>query len=98
MGDGGEADVGRVAAAAGVGTAPDSRPFAGHITLARVGDGRGVDLRPMTGVALAGRWTVREVSLVASHLGRRGAARYEVLESLPLRGRGACSNRCSELQ
>ncbi len=75
-----------VVATAGVGTAPDSRPFAGHITLARATDRRGVDLRPLTGAALAGRWTVGEMSLVASHLGGRGPARYEVLETLRLSG------------
>lgn len=44
-----------VAATAGVGTAPDSRPFSGHVTLARARDRRGVDLRPLAGVAVAGR-------------------------------------------
>ncbi|MDP8975857.1 MAG: RNA 2',3'-cyclic phosphodiesterase [Actinomycetota bacterium] len=72
------------AATADVGKAPDSRPFTGHVTLARARDRRGVDLRPLAGVSISGSWPVREVSLVASHLGGRGPARYEVVESLEL--------------
>jgi len=73
-----------VIATAGVGASPDSRPFSGHVTLARTRGRDGVDLRPLTGVALAGRWTVGEVSLVASHPGGHGPTRYEVLETVPL--------------
>jgi len=73
-----------VAGTADVGAAPDSRPFTGHVTLARARDRRGVDLRPLTGMAVAGRWDVNEVALVASRLGRGRAARYEVVEALPL--------------
>ncbi|HSH60543.1 MAG TPA: RNA 2',3'-cyclic phosphodiesterase [Acidimicrobiales bacterium] len=73
-----------VAATAGVGKAPDSRPFSGHVTLGRARDRRGVDLRPVAGVAVAGRWDVSEITLVASHLGGRGPARYEVVETLAL--------------
>ena len=72
-----------VAATAGVGQPPEDRPFVGHLTLARAADRRGVDLRPLTGTALAGRWTVDELALMSSHLHPRGA-RYEVVETLPL--------------
>ena len=75
-----------VVATAGVGKAPDTRPFAGHITLARARDRRGVDLRPLAGVPLAGRWTVGEARLVASELSGSGPARYEVVETLPVGG------------
>lgn len=73
-----------VVATADVGTAPDSRPFTGHVTLARARERRGVDLRPLAGMAVTGRWEVGEVTLVASHLGGRGPSRYEVVETLAL--------------
>jgi 2'-5' RNA ligase len=71
-----------VGATAELGHPPDQRPFAGHITLARSRRGD-TDLRPFTGLPLAGHWTAAEVTLVASHLGP-GGARYEIVESLPL--------------
>ena len=74
-----------VEATAGVGLPPDRRPFAGHLTLARARDRRGVDLRPLSGVPVGGRWPVEELTLVASRLGGRAPARYEVMETLPLR-------------
>ena len=82
----GELAVAAEAATAGVGTAPDGRPFAGHVTLARARDRRGVDLRPLTGMVVAGRWDVNEVALVASRLGGGGPARYEVVETRLLQG------------
>ena len=72
-----------VAATGEVGAAPDHRPFAGHVTLARARERRGVDLRGLAGVAVTGRWAVGELTLVASRLGR-GPARYEVVERLAL--------------
>ncbi len=72
-----------VVATAGVGLPPDSRPFVGHITLGRARDRRGVDLRPLAGVAVSGSWTVRELTLVASRLGGNQPARYEVVATLP---------------
>lgn len=75
-----------VAATAGVGEPPPDRPFAGHLTLARARDRRGVDLRPLSGVPVGGRWPVEELTLVASRLGGRSPARYEVVEILPLGG------------
>ena len=76
-----------VAATAGVGAPPPGRPFAGHVTLARSRHPRGVDLGPLTGVPVAGRWVVGELTLVASRPAPTGA-RYEVMETLPL-GMGA---------
>ena len=73
-----------VSATADVGAPPDDRPFAGHVTLARARERRGVDLRPLAGVPVTGTWAVTEVTLVASRLGGRGPARYEVVETLAL--------------
>jgi RNA 2',3'-cyclic 3'-phosphodiesterase len=74
-----------VRATEGVGKPPDRRPFSGHVTLARSRI-RGVDLRPLAGQALAGRWPVGELTLVCSRLGagEGRAARYEVVERLAL--------------
>ena len=85
-----------VAATAGVGEPPDDRPFAGHLTLARARDRRGADLRPFCGAALAGRWAVREVTLVASRPGR-GGARYEGVDALTVPTEGPCPNTRSQL-
>lgn len=70
-------------ATAAVGQAPGARPFAGHVTLARAGDRRGVDLRPLVGAPVAGRFAVDRLTLVASRPGR-GEARYEIVEALPV--------------
>lgn len=77
-----------LAATAGVGVPPERRRFAGHVTLARARERSGVDLRPLVGTPFAASWTASELTLVASHLGAGpgGAARYEVLASLPLGG------------
>ncbi|MGQ0519625.1 MAG: RNA 2',3'-cyclic phosphodiesterase [Actinomycetota bacterium] len=72
-----------VAATAGVGDAPQDHGFAGHLTLARARPRGGVDLAPLAGVAVSGRWEVAELTLVASVTGTAGA-RYEVLASLPV--------------
>ncbi len=76
-------------ATAGVGLAPGTRPFAGHITLARARGRRGVDLRPLAGKVVSGRWAVDELTLVASHLGGAGPSRYEVVARRTLGGGGA---------
>jgi 2'-5' RNA ligase len=67
------------AATAGIGRPPPSRPFAGHLTLARAR--RGGDVRPAGGTAVGQRvwWRPAEVTLVASHLQAVGA-RYQVVE------------------
>ena len=68
-----------VAATASVGQPPEERPFAGHLTLARVARGARVDLRRLSGAPVAGRWPVNEVCLVESRLSPAGA-RYQVVE------------------
>lgn len=73
-----------VAATAGLGQAAPDRPFSGHVTLARARGRRGVDLRPLSGVPVEAGWTATELTLVASHLGGSGPARYEVVEAFPL--------------
>lgn len=72
-----------VSATGAVGQPPEERPFAGHLTLARVAKGARVDLRPLAGAPVAGRWPVREVCLVESRLSPTGA-RYQVVERFPL--------------
>lgn len=77
-----------IRATSSIGEAPEARPFAGHVTLARVrGRGRGgVDLRPLTGTPIAAAWSVTSVCLVESRLGRGpgGAAAYDVVTRLSL--------------
>lgn len=74
-----------VAATAGLGRPPEDRPFAGHLTLARVAKGALVDLRRVAGAALEGEWEVADVCLVESRLSP-GGARYEVRERVRLAG------------
>jgi 2'-5' RNA ligase len=69
-----------VGATAGIGMAPDPRPFHGHLTLAR-SRGRGrptVDLRPLAAVPFAATWPVEELTVVESVTGR-GGSRYGVV-------------------
>ncbi|HUR22235.1 MAG TPA: RNA 2',3'-cyclic phosphodiesterase [Acidimicrobiales bacterium] len=68
-----------IAATSDIGRPPDDRPFAGHLTLARVAKGARVDLRLFAGAAVAGSWDVTDVCLVQSHLSPAGS-RYEVLD------------------
>lgn len=72
-----------VAAAVWSALGPEDRAFNGHLTLARARDRRGVDLRGLCDVPLAGEWRVDELTLVASHLNPKGA-RYEVVDRVPL--------------
>ena len=67
------------AATTDVGEPPEDRPFAAHLTLARARARRGIDLRALTGTAIAARWTVDDVCLIESHLHPHGA-RYELLQ------------------
>ena len=62
-----------------IGDPPPTRPFRGHVTLARA-KGR-VHVAPP--VAIDARWPVGEIELVHSHL-ERGGARYETLETFRL--------------
>jgi 2'-5' RNA ligase len=59
-----------------IGDPPPSRPFRGHVTLARA-KGRVRHAPPME---LDQTWSVSEIELVRSHLGPRSGARYETLE------------------
>ena len=70
-----------VRATADIGEPPDPRPFAGHLTLARAR--RGGDVRPLTGAAITGSWTVDELTLVRSTTARDGAI-YDVIARFPL--------------
>ena len=63
------------------GEPPDPRPFAGHITLARAK--RGVTLDGLLGAPLSARWSVTEVTLVASELHPTGA-KYSVVARFSL--------------
>lgn len=68
------------AATAGIGKPPDPRPFAGHLTLARLRH------RAACGVAGApfhASFTATELTLVRSHL-EPTAARYEIVTRAPL--------------
>jgi 2'-5' RNA ligase len=64
-------------ATADIGAPPESRPFFGHVTLARL---RRPGRLPV--VAVGASWPVVEVAVVRSHLGR-GGARYEIVERVP---------------
>lgn len=80
-----------VAATAHIGHPPEDRPFRGHVTLARAAGRRAsVDLRPLTGTPVTGRWPVEEICLVRSDLSRTGA-RYEVVATFGLPGDGPLS-------
>ncbi len=73
-----------VALTASVGEPPPSRPFTGHLTLARARDrSRRVKVADLAGAALSAAWPVSEVTLVASDLHPSGA-RYEVVGRFPL--------------
>ena len=76
---------GVVGATTGLGRPPDDRPFAGHVTLARVADRARVDLGILAGSEIEARWPVEAICLVESRLSPHGA-RYEVVERFPLAG------------
>lgn len=78
-----EAAAAVTAATAGLGEPPEDRPFAAHLTLARVSKGARVDLRTLAGRAVEARWPATEVCLMESHLSPRGAS-YEVVERVAL--------------
>ena len=68
---------------AALGRPPETRPFHGHLTLARAQGrgrgGRGADLRPLAGAPVAPhRFAVSSVAVVRSHLGQAGA-HYETI-------------------
>jgi 2'-5' RNA ligase len=61
---------------------PETGPFSGHLTLARV-RGQGKGPANLAGTPIWAAWRVEEVVLVSSTLGA-GGARYETLERAPL--------------
>lgn len=69
-----------VQATAGFGRPPESRPFHGHLTLARV---KGGGTSGLLGAAVTARWPVEEVHLVESRL-HPGGARYDSVVVVPL--------------
>jgi 2'-5' RNA ligase len=79
--------AGVAAATAGFGAPVGTRPFRGHLTLARVRRG---SVQHLVGGALEARFPVDDVRLVRSHLGPAGA-RYEdlLVRRLEPRRRGA---------
>jgi 2'-5' RNA ligase len=64
-----------------LGQPPPGRPYRGHLTLARAR--RPGVLRGLPETAVAGVWTVADITLVRSHLGSSGA-RYDVIGRWPL--------------
>jgi 2'-5' RNA ligase len=69
------------AATRDLGQPPAHRGYRGHLTLARSRH-RGL-LRDLPEPAVAGAWTVTEVTLVRSHLGSQ-RARYDIIGAWPL--------------
>jgi 2'-5' RNA ligase len=69
-------------ATASIGQPPDPRPFAGHITIARL---RHRAACGVTGRAVSARFPVGSVDLVRSRTGR-GGARYETVCRVDLHG------------
>jgi 2'-5' RNA ligase len=72
--------MGIAAATSGVGRPPESRPYWGHVTVARVrGRSGGTIHRSLIGASIGPmRWLIDEVRIVRSHLGGAGS-RYEDL-------------------
>jgi 2'-5' RNA ligase len=72
-----------VAATTDVGEPPDTRPFRGHLTLARARRRapRGA-LRRLAGAEISASWHVHEIGVVSSTLTAAGA-RYETLATVP---------------
>lgn len=68
-------------ATASIGQPPDPRPFAGHLTVARL---RRRGACRIAGAPISATFTAREVELVRSHLDPDGA-RYEAVAVRPLR-------------
>jgi RNA 2',3'-cyclic 3'-phosphodiesterase len=67
---------------ASFGEPPDTRPFFGHITLARAKPG--VKLGGLVGAPISASWPVTELALVASDLHPTGA-KYTVVARFPLK-------------
>lgn len=72
-----------VRATSHLGRPPDDRPFAGHITLARVAKAANVGLGRRAGTPVHARWAVREYCLVESRVSA-GARQYDSFNRFPL--------------
>ena len=66
-----------------LGRPPDDRPFAGHLTLARVAKGADVGLGWLAGTPVDARWTVREYCLVESRVSA-GTRQYDSFDRFSL--------------
>jgi RNA 2',3'-cyclic 3'-phosphodiesterase len=71
--------------AAAIADPAETRPFHGHLTLARARDRGGKIPASLAGAPITGEWTARQVCLVRSHLGG-GPARYEDIQTVALDG------------
>ena len=67
----------------GAGLAPEARPFQPHMTLARARNRDGSPLPPLPAVPSLEPWTVGELILYSSHLGKPAAV-YEPLQKVRL--------------
>jgi RNA 2',3'-cyclic 3'-phosphodiesterase len=67
-------------ATAELGRPPETRPFRGHLTLARLPRRGRVDTRPWVGQAIGATWPVEQVHLMRSHTHPDGA-RYEIVHA-----------------
>jgi RNA 2',3'-cyclic 3'-phosphodiesterase len=67
-------------ATAELGRPPETRPFRGHLTLARLPRRGKVDTSPWVGQAIASTWPVEQVHLMRSHTHPDGA-RYEIVHA-----------------
>jgi 2'-5' RNA ligase len=70
-----ELAAGVVDATRDIGRPPDDRPYAGHLTLARIKQG---SARQLAGAAIEATWHATSLVLMHSHLHPKGA-RYEAL-------------------
>lgn len=71
--------------AAAVADPAETRPFHGHLTLARARQRGSKVPAVVAGAPITGEWTATSVSLVRSHLGG-GPARYEDIATVDLQG------------
>lgn len=71
-----------VEATGDVGQAPDTHPFHGHLTLARL---KNRATSALIGQTIRAGFVAREIHLVRSELGRAGA-RYEIVDTWPVTG------------
>jgi 2'-5' RNA ligase len=71
--------------AAAVADPNETRPYRGHLTLARARERGNKIPSSLVGTPISGEWTATSVSLVRSRLGG-GPARYEDIRTVDLQG------------